>query len=178
MKNQWYSLFPLCIPPTPGQNLPSVGFLFLFLAISECAARPRLSMRLLWLASMSWANPRKIYKGWNQGKRKEIEGQPKISLWNCPSIYNPSKHRFFANFSFIFSKIFLNFFHSVHFPSLVYIGTPIAIHCCLCQCYGEPMQMSSLYNVSSSFIYCLHRLLRCVPSSYNAFPMSRYSLSV
>ena len=87
MKTNGIHWFPLCIPPTPGQNLPSAGFLFLFLASSECAARPRLSMRLLHLAMMSCANPRKIpTKGGNlKEKEKKSKDQPKISLWNYPS---------------------------------------------------------------------------------------------
>lgn len=83
MKTNGIHWFPLCIPPTPRQNLPSAGFLFLFLAFSECAARPRLSMRLLHLAMMSCANPRKIpTKGVNlKEKEKKSKDQQRYILF-------------------------------------------------------------------------------------------------
>ena len=149
MKTNGIHWFPLCIPPTPRQNLPSAGFLFLFLAFSECAARPRLSMRLLHLAMMSCANPRKIpTKGVNlKEKEKKSKDQQRYILFTLLHIM--PKTAIFRYFYVHFFKNIFIFFRSVHFPSLVYIGTPIAIHCCLRQCQGEPMQMTTLYNVSS-----------------------------
>lgn len=78
-------------------------------------------MRLLWLASMSWANPRKIYKG-NQRKKKRnrtANTQRRIDddrvtssvflplvniVYICPSIYNTKKAHFLKWFWLLFLK--------------------------------------------------------------------------
>ena len=108
MKTNGIHWFPLCIPPTPRQNLPSAGFLFLFLAFSECAARPRLSMRLLHLAMMSCANPRKIpTKGVNlKEKEKKSKDQQRYILFTLLQ-YNAQN----CHFSVYFRSLFQKYFH-------------------------------------------------------------------
>ncbi len=126
MKTNGIHWFPLCIPPTPRQNLPSAGFLFLFLASSECAARPRLSMRLLHLAMMSCANPRKSsYKGSEpKGKRKEIEGSTTRHII-YPSTYNAQNCHFSVLLRSLFQKKYKNFFvaYIMLFSSFIYWHT-------------------------------------------------------
>ena len=128
MKTNGIHWFPLCIPPTPRQNLPSAGFLFLFLASSECAARPRLSMRLLHLAMMSCANPRKIpTKGVNlKEKEKKSKDQQRDILFTLLQ-YNAKNCHFSVLLRSLFQKYFRNFlWRSLNalYASLVYNNAP------------------------------------------------------
>ena len=148
MKTNGIHWFPLCIPPTPGQNLPSVGFLFLFLASSECAARPRLSMRLLHLAMMSCANPRKIpTKGVNlKEKEKKSKDQQRDILFTLlhimpkTAIFRYFYVHFFKKSTNIFSWRTLCYFHRSFIGILCYYNAYNAVHAVLavstvdCQC--------------------------------------------
>ena len=120
MKTNGIHWFPLCIPPTPGQNLPSAGFLFLFLASSECAARPRLSMRLLHLAMMSCANPRKSsYKGVNlKEKEKKSKDQQRDILFAL-LYYNAKNCHFSVLLRSLFQKKYKIFFRGVHYAIFI-----------------------------------------------------------
>ena len=126
MKTNGIHWFPLCIPPTPRQNLPSAGFLFLFLASSECAARPRLSMRLLHLAMMSCANPRKIpTKGVNlKEKEKKSKDQQRYILFTLLQ-YNAKNCHFSVLLRSLFQKKYKNFFtaYITLFSSFIYWHT-------------------------------------------------------
>ena len=126
MKTNGIHWFPLCIPPTPRQNLPSAGFLFLFLASSECAARPRLSMRLLHLAMMSCANPRKIpTKGVNlKEKEKKSKDQQRDILFTLLQ-YNAKNCHFSVLLRSLFQKKYKNFFtaYITLFSSFIYWHT-------------------------------------------------------
>ena len=148
MKTNGIHWFPLCIPPTPRQNLPSAGFLFLFLAFSECAARPRLSMRLLHLAMMSCANPRKIpTKGVNlKEKEKKSKDQQRDILFTLlhimpkTAIFRYFYVHFFKKSTKFFSWRTLCYFHRSLIGILCYYNAYSGVHAVLvvstvdCQC--------------------------------------------